>query len=370
MQQYLTSLFQMAMKARSWVFLVLSAIAIKWISLYPPFVEKYYTYGVYPVISTVQRFLLGWIPISMGDLLYAFLILVVLFRVGKLIRVIYQKKFDKDYLLSALKQAIFLFLLIYVFFYGLWGLNYSRLGISHQLGLEIKKYEVAELDSLTKTLVGRVNQYAVQVSDEELSGFRKKRKLFQESREAFRELEKTYPFLRYEPKSIKPSLYSYLGNYLGFQGYYNPFSGEGQVNTTIPPFLEPFVACHEIGHQLGYAREYEANFIAFLACRNYDNPVFRYSLYFDMLHYTIDDLYRQDSVAAKKYIDQLDPLVKKHRKDLVNFYKGYRNPIEPVISNLYGQYLKANGQPEGKRSYNRIVAWLVAYGKKFGEEAL
>lgn len=366
MQQYLTRLFQVLMKARYWVFLVASAIAIKWISLYPAFVEKYYTYGVYPVISTIQRYLFGWIPVSIGDLFYAFLVLVVIFRTGKLIRVIYRKEFNKQYLLSGLKQAIFFFLFVYVFFYGLWGLNYNRLGISHQLGMEVGTYDLSELDSLTATLVERVNHFSTQVTDEDLASFRKKKKLFTESRVAFRELEKKYPFLRYEPKSIKPSLYSYLGNFLGFQGYYNPFSGEGQVNTTVPPFLEPFVACHEIGHQLGYAKEYEANFVAFLACRNYENPVFRYSLYFDLFHYAIDDLYRKDSAAARKYLDQLTPLVKKHRKDLADFYKGYRNPVEPIISNIYGQYLKANGQPDGKRSYNRIVAWLVAYGRKFG----
>ena len=60
-----------------------------------------------------------------------------------------------------------------------------------------------------------------------------------------------YSFLKYQPRSIKPSLYSYAGNVLGFEGYYNPFSGEGQVNTTVPVFEQPFVACHEIGHQVG-----------------------------------------------------------------------------------------------------------------------
>ena len=33
-------------------------------------------------------------------------------------------------------------------------------------------------------------------------------------------------------------------------------------------------------------------------------------------------------------------------------------------------YLKANNQPGGKLSYNEVVAWLVAYYKKFGAEAI
>jgi hypothetical protein len=50
--------------------------------------------------------------------------------------------------------------------------------------------------------------------------------------------------------------------------------------------------------------------------------------------------------------------------------KKYRNPIEAIIDHLYGQYLKANNQPGGKLSYNEVVAWLIAYYKKFGAAAI
>ncbi|MBI1344507.1 MAG: DUF3810 family protein [Terrimonas sp.] len=358
------------MKAWAWVLLVLSAIAIKWISLYPEIVEKYYTYGLYPVIARTQRFLLGWIPFSIGDLFYGFLILVVLFKTFQLFRVIFKKQFNKEYLLAGLKQIIFFFLFVYVFFYGLWGLNYSRQGIAKQLGITVRKYDIHSLDTLTDVLISRLNLYAGKVSDEQFDAFRKKKTLFSLSTLAYEKARTNYPFLRYPPKSLKPSLYSYLGNYLGFQGYYNPFSGEGQVNTTVPSFLEPFVSCHEIGHQLGYARENEANFIAFLACKDYDNDLYRYSLYFDLYHYAVSEMYRIDSLQASTYEDKLAPLVKKHQQDYRDFYNRYRNPVEPLITKLYGQYLKANNQPEGKRSYNLVIAWLIAYYQKFGKDAL
>jgi hypothetical protein len=38
--------------------------------------------------------------------------------------------------------------------------------------------------------------------------------------------------------------------------------------------------------------------------------------------------------------------------------------------NGYGEFLKANNQPAGKKSYNEVIAWLIAYYKKFGVEAL
>ncbi|HET9826740.1 MAG TPA: DUF3810 domain-containing protein, partial [Chitinophagaceae bacterium] len=198
----------------------------------------------------------------------------------------------------------------------------------------------------------------------------KKRNLFHESYEAYIAAVEKYPFLNYQPRSIKPSLFSYAGDIFGFEGYYNPFSGEGQVNTTVPVFTQPFVACHEIGHQVGYAKENEANFAGFLACRMHPSPVFRYSVYFDMYNYTIGSLFRNDSVRAKQYLKALHPQVKRDYDERKRFFKKYRNPIEPVITWIYGKYLQANNQPAGKRTYSEVIAFLIAYQRKFGKESL
>jgi len=42
-------------------------------------VERNYSLGIYPWIAKVQRVLFGWVSFSVGDLFYAFLILVILF---------------------------------------------------------------------------------------------------------------------------------------------------------------------------------------------------------------------------------------------------------------------------------------------------
>jgi hypothetical protein len=81
-------------------------------------------------------------------------------------------------------------------------------------------------------------------------------------------------------------------------------------------------------------------------------------------------LYAQDSVAARQLDAQLSPGIKTDYRELRAFVKKYRNPIEVLIDHLYGQYLKVNNQPGGKLTYNEVVAWLVAYYKKFGPEAI
>lgn len=370
LQKFLSRLFARLMKSWSWVLLIVLTILIKWASWYPGWVERNYTYGIYPLISKVQRFLLGWIPFSIGDLFYAFLVLVLLFRVVKFCRLLFRKQLNRHYFVSALQQTIFFFLFIYVFFNLLWGLNYNREGISAQLQLKVDRYSVTQLDTLTVTLQSRLNEYASLVSEAQRDSFSKKRSLFAASVKAYAGAAAHYPFLKYTPAAVKPSLFSYAGNYLGFQGYYNPFSGEAQVNTTIPRFLEPFVCTHEIAHQLGYAKENEANFVGFLASRSSSSPVLRYSLYFDMYSYAIREMSRRDSSRARSLYEALHPQVKKDMAEAREFYRRHRNPIESVVSWGYGHYLKANNQPAGKETYNEVVAWLIAYYRKFGVDKL
>lgn len=358
------------MKSWSWVVLILLTIAIKWVSLYPAWVERYYTYGLYPLISRTQRFLFGWIPFSIGDLFYGFLILILVFRLSRFFWLLFKRRLNRHYFIRGSQQLIFLFLFVYVFFNLLWALNYNRLGISHQLAMQVQRYSTTDLDTLAQTLEKRLNYYAAFVTDPQRDSFNRKRLLFRDAREAYAVAARKYPFLSYPPHSVKPSIFSYAGNFLGFQGYYNPFSGEAQVNTTIPRVWEPFVTAHEMAHQLGYAKENEANFVGFLASREGGSVVLKYSMYFDMYNYAISEYYRRDSAAARQLLDSLHPQVDRDRRECRAFLEKYQNRMERVIMWAYGHYLKANNQPGGKNTYNEVVAWLIAYYKKFGVEAL
>lgn len=370
MQKLLSRLLARLMKSWSWVLIIVLTIAIKWVSWYPEWVENNYTYGIYPLISAVQRFLLGWIPFSIGDLFYAFMVVAILYKTYRFFRAIFKRQFTRQYFISGLQQVFFVILFVYVGFNLLWGLNYNRTGISAQLGIEVKTYTLEELSTLTYTLQQRLNQYAEFVTEEQRDSFNRKKNLFDETAKAYREIGKQYPYLQYKQTALKASLFSYAGNYLGFQGYYNPFSGEAQVNTTIPRFLEPFVSAHEVAHQLGYAKENEANFVAFLACRSSASRVMKYSVYFDMYNYAIGEVFKRDTALSRSFQQQLHPQAVKDIKEYREFYKRYKNPFEPVITKAYGHYLKANNQPAGKQTYNEVVAWMVAYYKKFGVGAL
>jgi hypothetical protein len=356
-------------KKSAWLVLLGLGISIKIFSLFPDAVEKYYASGIYPVISKFQRILFGWLPFSVGDIFYGLVIIWLFYKLYHTTRRVVKKQTNKKYWLHALLQIAFVVVVVYVSFNLLWGLNYNRRGVAYQLGLKVERYSKADLVQLMQQIVVRLHALD-SPSRANRPALQRKRNLFDGAVSAYGQLSRTDADFTYSFSSVKPSLYSYLGNYLGYTGYYNPFSGEAQVNTTVPVFVQPFTTCHEIGHQLGYAKENEANFAGYLSAKSSQDALFRYSVYFDLYSYSRYYLYAQDSVTAKQLDAQLPPRMKADYRELREFVKKYRNPIEVIIDHLYGQYLKANEQPGGKLSYNEVVAWLVAYYKKFGADAI
>lgn len=340
------------------------AVAIKIFSLSSAAVENYYSTGVYPFISAVQRIVLGWIPFSVGDFFYLFAGIYLLYNAIRFIQKLVRRRANGPYLKNVGLNLLTGTLAVYVVFNLLWGLNYNRRGIDFQLGFDNLEYSNNDLVNVTELVAAKMN--ALQPSSEltRLS-LKKKSHLFKGAIDSYRELSKT-TIIAYPYPSVKPSIFSYLGNYLGFTGYYNPFSGEAQVNTTTPLFIRPFTTCHEIGHQLGYAKESEANFAGYLSAISSSDSSFLYAVYFEMFAYSARYLYYADSAALKQITTRLSPGVKDDIKELREFYLSYKNPVETAIDRLYSQYLKANEQPTGKMSYSEVVAMLIAYYKKNG----
>ena len=341
------------------------AIIIKIFSLFPYLVEEWYSLKIYPLISISLRWLTGWLPFSLGDVLYAIASLWILIRIYKTLKAVFKRKVTKQSIGSSFIRTLNIVLWIYLLFNLLWGINYERLGIAYQLKLEPTEYTTAELKDLTVSLIQKASSERVKLGNSYT--YPSSKETFREAKEAYDSALIQYSFLRYGVPSIKSSLYGQLGNYLGFLGYYNPFSGEAQINTTVPAFLIPYTTCHEIGHQLGYGTEDEANFSGYLAAKSSNEPSFRYSAYFDLFLYANRELYSRDSVTAKQNYKSLDTLVRKDIATYRKFLETHQNPIEPYITELYGKYLQANNQPNGMDTYDEVIGWLIAYQKKYGE---
>lgn len=350
-------------------FLLLICLLIHYYGLNQFRVENGYSTQFSPGFTRFLRSLLGRIPFSIGDFVYGGLIIWVIWSLVKFIKTIFRKDAvtsRKSYLLlSAYKLFVFCSM-IYIIFNLFWGLNYDRKGIAWQLNLPMDKYSEQDLKDVNNLLVQKIN-LSKSVLLKNATSYPSNRQLYSEVERSYKKLAGEYSFLRYDPASLKTSMWGWLGNYTGFTGYYNPFTGEAQLNTTVPPFLQPFIACHEVAHQLGYAKEMEANFVGYLAARTSTDTLFHYSVYLDLFTYANRTLYLLDSTNAKMYRKQLDTAVVLDIRAWAEFNRKHRSPVEPVIAWIYGNFLRSNRQPQGLLSYDEVTAFLISYYKKFGK---
>jgi uncharacterized membrane protein len=329
-------------------------------------VENQYSTGIYPVFSRILRYIFGWLPFSMGDVLYAVVILWLIWKIVKGITILFQKRATSAGFVRGLGEAMRILLITYILFNLFWGINYNRMGIASQLGLKMEKYNGDDLRMINAVLLEKVNAAKQTLVNQNFT-YPTKQQLFLKVEEAYVQAEKIYPFLKYKPVSLKPSMWSWVGNYMGFTGYYNPFTGEAQVNTLVPKFLQPFTSCHEVAHQLGYAKEMEANFTAFLSATSSKDTLLHYSVYLDLFMYSNRNLFATDSAKANEYRKQLSPAVVNDLKEWRSFNIKHKNPIEPIFRWIYGKYLQGNQQPQGILSYDEVTGFIIAYYKKYGK---
>lgn len=328
-------------------------------------VENQYASSIYPVFSRVLRYLFGWLPFSIGDLIYGAVILWLIWKIIGGFKAIFKKQVTVKNVSTGAGKFIRILLITYILFNLLWGVNYNRMGIADQLQLKLDKYSLNDLKSINTLLVEKTNSSKLYLENRGIKNVTKV-ELFEKVSRAYEEARLVHPFLRYQPVSLKPSMWSWIGNYMGFTGYYNPFTGEAQVNTLVPKFLLPFTTCHEVAHQLGYAKEMEANFVGYLAATTSTDTSLYYSVYLDLFMYSNRNLFEIDSSAAIAYRRQLAPAVQADLKEWRQFNKKYRNPVEPVFRWIYGKYLERNQQPQGVLSYDQVTAFVIAWYKKTG----
>lgn len=330
---------------------------VQWAAASPAWVETYYSRGIYPYLSQFLRTLYGWVPFPVGDLCYTVLgMLGIYYFVRGLRRLRNDPAGITRNLLLVLSIAFFSFHL-------LWGLNYHRLPLSIRMELQ-PRYTQEELLGFARSLVNETNtrQLALSGSADEPVQFpfdRQQARLM--SIEGFQNLQALHPDFSYQQPSLKNSAYSSMLSFMGYGGYLNPFTNEAQVNGKLPIFRYTVVCGHEIGHQLGYSKENETNFIGYLVSLHHPDPYFRYSASAYALAYTLGEVRRRDKQAFETLYEELNPGVRRNYEELEAFWRSYDNPAEPVFKYVFNQFLKANKQKDGIRSYNKVVGLMIAY---------
>lgn len=168
-------------------------------------------------------------------------------------------------------------------------------------------------------------------------------------------------FLNFSSR-VKPVILSEAMSYTHITGIYTFFTGESNLNVNFPDYTLPFTAAHELAHQRGFAREKEANFIAFLVCIGSERAYTRYSGYLNMVEYLSNALYSADRDLWNDCMNRLDRRIRGEMSAYNAFFEKYReNKAATVSTAINDSYLKSQGQEAGTKSYGLVVDLAVSY---------
>jgi len=329
-------------------------------STHQQMVETFYGMRIYNLISFLQHFFFSLFPFSVGDIVYISVIILLIYILVIAIKLLINRNFRSFLFLilrffAGMLSAIFLF-------YFLWGLNYFRQPASKRLNLLEYNFTIAELKNVTSKLIDSANICRSRITNMDMQ--QTNLQIYNTSLMAIKKLgNQSADFKSYSPR-VKSSFITYLLNYMGTAGYFNPFTGEAQINYQMPIFDKPVVACHEMSHQMGFGAEDEANFVGFLAASGSGERLSRYSAY----HLAVDEfmhaLYARDSLSFKELKPRISKAVKNDFLTERLYWSSYQNSLNNITGIFYNNFLKANNQPQGLNTYNRMVLLLMAKYKK------
>ena len=167
-----------------------------------------------------------------------------------------------------------------------------------------------------------------------------------------------YKFHFCRPKQV---ILSEPWTYTHIAGVYTFFTGESNVNVNFPDYTIPFTTAHEMAHQRGISREDEANFVAFLACAESDDPYIRYSGYMSLYEYVRSALYGADKDAYNEIRSAELSSVRNEGRAYSLFFDKYRENVAATVSGtINNSYLQSQGTV-GTKSYGMVVDLACAY---------
>lgn len=358
------------MSARGWMALRLCLIGLLPLALgllllfrFVPGTAEWYAGHIFPLLSGTLSRLTGWLPFSVGELLLAAILVgAPALLVWRLVALARRKPRAGSRLLRSLASLGASAGVLALLYALCCGFGYYRVSFADQAGFVTEPASAEELAGLCGELVERAAALSEQVPRDE-AGVMQLESFAQagrSARAAMTALAQQYPVLEAYYPQPKPVLASRVMSYCNITGIYSPFTVEANVNRDICAYEIPVVMCHELSHLSGMMREEEANFIAYLAGSQSDDPSLAYSSVMLALSYSVNALAGADYDA---YVAVMERYSEGMRADVLAsraYWKQFEGKVAQVATSVNNSYLQANAQQDGVRSYGRMVDLLLA----------
>ena len=343
------------------------------ISYSPSLLTAVYAPYIFNPISNLLRFLFGKFHFPIGEFAYLLIVIILVFS---LLKWLITKNGNFKLLTFWKLQAVHCLngvVLIFIVFELIWGLNYQKMDPSQDFKLRVPlSYSEGQMDSLSLSLINNLNSTRAKMGNfnQNLLQFDS---ILNQNRGEFAKNAQKWPFIKYQNTSVKIAAFPSWGDYIGYTAFYQPITGEAIIRGDLPKLTMPFTMSHEIAHQLGYASEEQANFIAYVIGIESDQPIFNYSTQLQLFTYAQYahlnfiakrgdfELYKQVIERNRKL---LSPQVIADRRKIKNFFLQKQDLQIQGASEMYNQFLIWNKQEKGIDSYNDVLLWVLAYERK------
>lgn len=340
--------------------LVIQAVA----SLMPAVIELIYSQLIYYYLVRGLSFFNKFVGFSLGEIVLVGLAFWFIAWVSWNVRSAYRGERNiLDVLKLLFLSLVWIFGIVYLVFLLFWGLNFQRQPIAETWELELRPTNSGELQAIGARIVEGINQNYKEASQgqswERASTLPMARpRLNQFIENSFQKTELLQEASHGGLGQPKPFYLSHFLGLLGISGIYVPFTGEPSINELIPPAELPFVIANQKAHQRGYAREDEANFIAYVICINAEDPYVRYS---GFLH-GVKVLGAIERADAGRYRDMVAPGPSADLDASAQFWSGFRgSEIRNVSDRVIQTYLRFDGVTDGLESYDRDIPLIIGY---------
>lgn len=316
-------------------------------------------------ISGAFRFALakltGWFPFSLAETLIFLSPVLVIFLSVWLIRLSGKGRRETWRCVTGLISAL---CLVFCMFTLNFAPGYRGSSLGEKLNLSDRAVTADELYDTISIVIDNVNSEAENVkytfSGASVIPFDYFR-LSDELNSAYRAFHEKYDIMNTFDSRVKPLVISPLMTYTHISGIYTYFTGEANLNTNYPDYVNVYTAAHEMAHQRGAARENEANFAAFLVCIGSDNEYVRYSGYLSMYSYLASALYSASPELYSKAYEQLCREARYELRAYSSFFDKYRDSTASQVSDAFNDaYLQSQGT-QGSVSYGLVVDLAVSY---------
>lgn len=336
---------------------------------FPSFTEFVFTRVIFRIFAFPFEFLVSLLPFSLTE------IVVLLIPVAVIaLLVIFIIKLAKSNRRGVLVEktarfvALFTSLFLLVFMIND-GAQYSRLSVAKLMELPNRQYTKEELYLVTCDLAKKTSEAGENIPRDSKGRAQlsvSTSQLLKGADDCYNNIAKQYPFLKTGITRVKPVMLSHYWSYTGTTGIYCPWLLEANVNIDVPASELGHTAAHEVAHTMGFAKENECNFLAWLACDESDQPDYKYSGNLAAFIYCSNALYKADKeLFIKAYSccskDVLADL--KYRNEYWNRFEG---EVMESSQKANDTFIKANGDQSGILSYNKMTELMLRYYDKQG----